>query len=498
MTFRVGSGTAYRQVQIDVARAARSLAHVQRQLSTGRRVTRPADDPYATARLVGVRAALERLDAFAATGAELDARLGVSEDKLRYVSDRLIRARELAVAGANATYAPEDRIADAREVDGILEELVAAANAQLDGRYLFGGADDAAPPVEVERDAEGRIVAVRYVAEQPADRRQVGAQLTVAGGLLASEVFGQTERQLPVYTGNTGARPSFAASADTGVGRQTLVVAHTRTRVGDEAGPGGGDSVSGIAPGASAADDTILGPLGAHVLAVRDVSPLGDGSRVELALDGGEAVTVDTAGADDVVLEGPSGERVSLDVRHVTPGFSGTVALGGDGTLSLDGGASTVPIAFSESQTVEHSGDGSRLHVDTRAVRVAGSETVEHPGSLDVFGTLIELRDALEGRTSGEVSEQLEQIGARLGDLERVHAGVTAAVAELGVRRSAIASVGEQIAAERLRLETLRSESEDVDLVDTIAAFQQRQTALERALQVGARALRLSIMDFMR
>jgi len=52
----------------------------------------------------------------------------------------LQRARELAVRGANDTLSAADREAIAREVDGLVEDLLAAANAtDGNGNYLFAG-----------------------------------------------------------------------------------------------------------------------------------------------------------------------------------------------------------------------------------------------------------------------------------------------------------------------------------------------------------------------
>ncbi len=424
--------------------------------------------------------------------------MAVSEEALMQVSDQLARARELAVAGANATYDEADRKAAALEVDQILETVLAAANRELDGRAVFAGTASAAPAVEAVRDADGRIVDVRFPDGAEAVSLRVEGQLEIEAGLLAREVFGVTDRGAPRYSGETGAQPSVAAGADTGRGREFLQVEHVRTLYGDGLGPGGTDSVSGVGPGASAADDTVLGPLGAHTLWIEDTSAAADGSSGTVSLNGGEAVRFDAGNAADVVVVGPQGERVSLDLRALTPGFSGAVAIGGEGTLSTDDGASTVPIDFSTQQTVVSSVDDSRLHVDTSQVRRAGIEVVDHPGTRDVFATLIALRDALEGRATGGQSDQLEEIGNRLEDLDLAERAVTDALGVIGARRSALETVGERVAEQRVRLESLRSEIEDVDLIAALTELQARQTAFERALQAGARAIRPSIMDFLR
>jgi hypothetical protein len=71
-----------------------------------------------------------------------------------------------------------------------------------------------------------------------------------------------------------------------------------------------------------------------------------------------------------------------------------------DGTnyrLSIDDGATwvTVPAGGQANQAVTDSRTGRVLYVDTTGIQSTGTELVRVPGTYDIFGTLISLRDLL-------------------------------------------------------------------------------------------------------
>ncbi|WP_353216090.1 flagellin [Sandarakinorhabdus sp.] len=120
---------------------SRQLADVQQQISTGRKVVKAGDDPIAFARA----AALKRADV-AASGQRraMDAaqsRLSASEVALTGIADITARAKELALAGRNATLNAGDRAVLASEVQELLSAALGLAETRgADGEALFAGA----------------------------------------------------------------------------------------------------------------------------------------------------------------------------------------------------------------------------------------------------------------------------------------------------------------------------------------------------------------------
>ncbi len=165
----------------------RQLAEVQQQISTGKRVAGPGDDAIAFARA----ATLKRADAGGeAQRKAMDAaaaRLTASETALAGIADLMARAKELALAGRNATLNAGDRAVLALEVNELLAAARGLAEARgPDGEALFAGAGLA--PAYAD-DADG-LAAWAGLGAPP--------QVAVAGRLLPAgisgpEAFGQTE-----------------------------------------------------------------------------------------------------------------------------------------------------------------------------------------------------------------------------------------------------------------------------------------------------------------
>lgn len=137
------------QAQMDALR--QEAETLQLQVSTGTRLERSSDDPVASARL----RALGRADRLATVDAENAARaideLGSAGTQLEDIAAVLIRARELAIQGANSATSPDARLAIAEELAMLHDSVFSSINAtSSSGRPLFGG--DASGPAYV-RDA---------------------------------------------------------------------------------------------------------------------------------------------------------------------------------------------------------------------------------------------------------------------------------------------------------------------------------------------------------
>lgn len=171
---------------------SRQLADVQQQISTGRKVVKPGDDPVAFARA----ATLKRADAAGNVQRRaMDAamsRLSASEVALAGIADIMVRAKELALAGRNATMNAADRAVLAGEVGELLAAARGLAEARgADGEALFAGAGQ--PPSYAD-DADG-LAAWAGLGATP---RVAVLGRTLAAGLTGPEAFGVTAPLPPV------------------------------------------------------------------------------------------------------------------------------------------------------------------------------------------------------------------------------------------------------------------------------------------------------------
>lgn len=187
--------------------AQRRLQTTQTQISTGRRVNVPSDDPFAAARIGELGAALQRIDQYGTNGTLAKNRLSLEEQTLASAADALQRVRELAVEGNNATLGDADRRAIVTELKQRLDGLVSLANTtDSAGRYLFAGYSENAQPFAV-----GAGGAVAYNGDDGQRLVEIADGRFVAIGDPGSAAFGR------IPNGN-GTFTLAAAAANTGSG----------------------------------------------------------------------------------------------------------------------------------------------------------------------------------------------------------------------------------------------------------------------------------------
>ncbi|MEW5701241.1 MAG: flagellar hook-associated protein FlgL [Candidatus Zixiibacteriota bacterium] len=123
----------------NLASAATRLLRLQTQMSSGRRIATPSDDPSGVTRALSFRTTRDALQQFKSNVSYSNSQLATVEQALSSAGTLLVRARELAVTLANDDYDATARRAAAQEAQSILDQLLQLANSQRDGRYLFSG-----------------------------------------------------------------------------------------------------------------------------------------------------------------------------------------------------------------------------------------------------------------------------------------------------------------------------------------------------------------------
>ncbi len=192
---RVTPGMMNAQVLRDLQGALAALARQQSQLSSGRRITAPSDDPAGTAQALTIRSRQTAAEQFKKNVAEARDSLAAADSVLRSVVETVTQAKETAVQGASDTSDALARQSLGSQVNQLLETLVALALSRgHGGTFLFGGQESTRSPYSVTRDANGKITAVAVNArgidgETPAE---VSEGVTVPTGVSGTSVFGAT------------------------------------------------------------------------------------------------------------------------------------------------------------------------------------------------------------------------------------------------------------------------------------------------------------------
>jgi len=132
-----------------------SVARLQDVLSTGRTFRFPEDNPINFVQSLSLRQELNENRRYSRNIDQAETTLQLTESTLAVINDRLQRARELSLQGANETLPPESQAAIADEIDQILEDVIDLANSNFDGRYLFSGDRTQRRPFDVFTTTNG-------------------------------------------------------------------------------------------------------------------------------------------------------------------------------------------------------------------------------------------------------------------------------------------------------------------------------------------------------
>lgn len=158
---RIASNTVSDSMIRQIQQLMGDQAKLQLQVSSGRRITQPEDDPAAVGRVLNLQTEQRQLGQYANNAARA---LTLSQSSysglqgLKKVSDR---AGELATLGTGAL-STDSMHTFGNEVDQLIEQALQLANSRTGGDYIYGGTAVDAPPFVATRDSAGKVISVVY------------------------------------------------------------------------------------------------------------------------------------------------------------------------------------------------------------------------------------------------------------------------------------------------------------------------------------------------
>ncbi len=175
----------------------RNLDRLQNNLSTGKKVRLPRENPVAATHSMLYRTRINEIRKFLDNIEEGEARLNFAESGIRSIVDIFHRLEEITVQGANGIYTKEDRAKIAVEIDELLKEMVEIANSKFKGEAIFGGYQTNINPFEVLKNKPGYadrevITKVLYKGDIGQHQREIEQQEYAPVNLPGNIVFWAT------------------------------------------------------------------------------------------------------------------------------------------------------------------------------------------------------------------------------------------------------------------------------------------------------------------
>jgi flagellar hook-associated protein 3 FlgL len=168
------------------------VAKTREQLASGKAIVRPSDDTMTVSSIENLDRAITKEETYQVIMGQLKDRYQLEETALTNGSDLLVRIKELALQGANATLSAKDREIIAVEVKGLRDELLSIANSRDEhGNAVFAGGNSEVTAFQTQTD--GSVVYkgdARQTLVSVSDSRQLGKN---RNGL---DVFSSAERNV--------------------------------------------------------------------------------------------------------------------------------------------------------------------------------------------------------------------------------------------------------------------------------------------------------------
>lgn len=128
------------------------VAQTREQFASGKAIVRPSDDTMKVSSIENLDRAITKEETYQVMMGQLKDRYQLEETALTNGSDLLVRIKELALQGANATLSAKDREIIAVEVKGLRDELLSIANSRDEhGNSVFAGATQKSPPFKLRQ-----------------------------------------------------------------------------------------------------------------------------------------------------------------------------------------------------------------------------------------------------------------------------------------------------------------------------------------------------------
>lgn len=167
---RVSSNVIFQGGIARISELISSQAKLQQQISTGRKIQSPSDDPVGASRALQLRQASSINEQYSLNRQTAMSSLRAEESTLDSVTNLLLSVKSSMVAAGNGAYSDAERSFLAMDIRGALDQLIGLANTRdATGNYIFSGYQSQTPAFV--KTATGAL----YQGDSQQQRLQVGA-----------------------------------------------------------------------------------------------------------------------------------------------------------------------------------------------------------------------------------------------------------------------------------------------------------------------------------
>ncbi|GAC05504.1 flagellar hook-associated protein FlgL [Paraglaciecola chathamensis] len=205
---RISTGQLYDRSIRAVLDNQDDLSDVQQQLSTGKKLLRPSDDPVGSAQVIRLTEEIDLIAQYNKNNNLLTNSVEQEETILGNVTDNIQKARQLMIQAGNGILDVNDRKAISIEIGQIRDQIFDAMNSQsANGEYIFAGYQSATPAFSYNAGASGNKYA--FEGDEGLNEIRISNTFSLAmnnsGQTVFEDVYARLDSQITSSSGVTSA-----------------------------------------------------------------------------------------------------------------------------------------------------------------------------------------------------------------------------------------------------------------------------------------------------
>jgi flagellar hook-associated protein 3 FlgL len=490
----------------NIFRITEDLFKTQQQIASGKRITKPSDDPAGIRDALSLRTSIARSTQFVRNVDNNRVYFQAGESTLDSVNINLIRARELAVQQLGGVATAETRKYAVAELNQLISQTIDSANIKIKDQFIFSGTAFRTQPFE--QSTSGAV----YIGNSERLKISVASNSDVEFTLTGSETFGNDlnpkltkSTSLASLNAGSGITPGSISIIDRAGNSGTVTVTSSDTieSLISKINNLSGSVTATINANKSGFQLTDRSSVISQALTVAEVS--GGSTALELGILGQRDGNITGSNLNPIVTSATlisdlnDGNGLTLNQISISNGAtSGTVTLSSASTI---GDVVKLINASSLNITASINSAGNSLLVNSNnsttiaiVKNVGTDETAEAlglGGGKNIFTTLYKLRDSLNNNDRLAIVASLENLESSQNSINNNRAIVGA---KLSAVEAKTVINGQHILNNMAQLSNI----EDTDAIKSIADLANLQFALQATLSTTAQVLQPTLLDFLR
>lgn len=503
--FRISNRMMYNNTLINAFRNNQGLLAAQEQISSGKRINRPSDDPVGIMEVLQYRTDIGRYNQYITVMGNAESFLNTADSTLGSVHDELKSVKELALQQAGGMSSAETRNTAAISIDNKIEQMIQYGNTRVGNRYIFAGQKTESPAL----NAQGG-----YAGSGKNMTAEIGQNYTIPISVRASEFLtadmnpavssANNGTLLASLNGGTGV-PAGTFSVTDRAGNAVIVNTAAMTDVQDviAAINGGGTNITASV----STDGTSITLTDATVNPTQALAVQDNATSQALGIAGTRHTSVFTGTDLDPALSGSTlvsdlyaGNGLTLsDISIVNGSASATVSFAGATTVTdILNAINTAGAAINVTAAID-TNTNRRLTItsgnpNTVAwARDPGAGTTAEllgiGGGRNVIPVLQKLSAALKANDTAGILGAVELLDSNMERTSSVRGDVGARVNQIVSNRKTV---------DLAVYDSTRQKSnvEDTDFIEAASELAMLQSAYQATLKSSAAIVQPTLMDF--